>query len=185
MNRDGNSWAEGSPFDPDGFYISPKTSIEEEEGEEIEPLDKENLVKQGSIDDQKKPVEMDLRFNGPATKMTSEGSVEKEEKIEKRPQKHVVINVPPEEESEEEEQKEEGKTVVRRYPTRSQTVNYGATPPLSVKNKDLRRQSLVMLRQGHTGEGGSRKFKAALRRDSIYEVHPGWESIKRLSKVVG
>ena len=43
------------------------------------------------------------------------------------------------------------------------------------------------LRKGETGEIGSRSFRQALRRDSIYEIHPaGWESIRKLiSKVIG
>ena len=41
------------------------------------------------------------------------------------------------------------------------------------------------LNRGYTGEGGSRRFRAALRRDSVHELHPGWNSIKNLAKAVG
>ena len=69
----------------------------------------------------------------------------------------------------------------RHPPSRSQTVN-NRLPRRSV---DLRRQSLCNLKKGETGELGSKNFRRALRRDSMHEVHPGWESIRKLSKVVG
>ena len=79
--------------------------------------------------------------------------------------------------------KVEGEQVrLRRHPpSRSQTMS-NRPPQRSV---DLRRQSLCNLRKGETGEMGSKNFRRALRRDSIYEIHPGWESIRKLSKVVG
>ena len=66
-------------------------------------------------------------------------------------------------------------------PSRSRTMS-NRPPQRSV---DLRRQSLCNLRKGETGEMGSKNFRRALRKDSIYEIHPGWESIRKLSKVVG
>lgn len=78
-----------------------------------------------------------------------------------------------------------GEVVLRRPAVRSRTVNYGPSGSGEDRTGALRRQSLVMLQKGHTGEKGSRKFRAALRRDSIYEGHPGWESIRRLGTVVG
>ena len=75
-----------------------------------------------------------------------------------------------------------GEVRLRRHPpSRSKTIN-NRQPQRSV---DLRRQSLCNLRKGQTGEMGSTNFRRALRRDSIYEIHPGWESIRKLSKVVG
>ena len=84
---------------------------------------------------------------------------------------------------------------------RSQTVNYGTvssagprdlrsvvtmTPtPLNYLLSLLRRKSLVNLQKGHTGEGGSFRFRAALRKDSVHELHPGWNSIRKLGRVVG
>ena len=76
-----------------------------------------------------------------------------------------------------------GEVRLRRHPpSRSQTIRNRQPQPRSV---ELRRQSLCNLRKGETGEMGSTKFRRALRRDSIYEIHPGWESIRKLSKVVG
>ena len=69
----------------------------------------------------------------------------------------------------------------RHPPSRSQTV-VNRLPRRSV---DLRRQSLCNLKKGETGELGSKNFRRALQRDSMHEVHPGWESIRKLSKVVG
>ena len=78
--------------------------------------------------------------------------------------------------------KVEGEVRLRRHPpSRSHTMS-NRPPQRSV---DLRRQSLCNLRKGETGEMGSKNFRRALRRDSIYEIHPGWESIRKLSKVVG
>ena len=77
---------------------------------------------------------------------------------------------------------QEGEVRLRRHPpSRSHTMS-NRPPQRSV---DLRRQSLCNLRKGETGEMGSKNFRRALRRDSIYEIHPGWESIRKLSKVVG
>ena len=85
------------------------------------------------------------------------------------------------EEGEQEEEKEEQPVA---FPRRSLTVNLGL--PRSHEGESyLRRQSLSMLRQGHTGERGSLRFRAALRRDSIYEEHPGWNSIRRVGKTIG
>ena len=76
----------------------------------------------------------------------------------------------------------EGDVRLRRNPpSRSQTV----TNRLPRRSVDLRRQSLCNLKKGETGELGSKSFRRALRRDSMHEVHPGWESIRKLSKVVG
>ena len=112
-----------------------------------------------------------------------------EEKRRKLSQRRKVLVAPTEIEGKgtplEEIQEEEEPVVVRlrNRPTRSHTVNYGALHSMGAST--LRRQSLSMLRQGHTGERGSRRFRAALRRDSIYEQHPGWDSIRRLGRVVG
>ena len=84
----------------------------------------------------------------------------------------------------EEEGEGEGEEVVvrlRRLPVRSQTVNYGTSKGV----RELRRQSISLLRQGHTGERGSLKFRAALRKDAAHEIHPGWDSIRKLGRVVG
>ena len=69
----------------------------------------------------------------------------------------------------------------KNLPSRSRTM-CNRPPGRSV---DLRRQSLCNLRKGETGELGSKSFQRALRRDSMHEIHPGWESIRKLSKVVG
>lgn len=94
---------------------------------------------------------------------------------------------------------------VQRRPMRSHTVNYGGVssvgatdmrsvvgeayncrhPTLLSAPSVYRRKSLVNLKRGHTGEGGSLQFRVALRRDSIHELHPGWNSIKKLGRVVG
>lgn len=96
--------------------------------------------------------------------------------------RRVVLNVPAD--KEEREGEEGGGVLLRsKQPVRSKTVSCGA--PSSAGANALRRQSLVMLHQGKTGQKGSRRFRAALRRDSVYEGHPGWESIRKLSVVVG
>ncbi len=124
---------------------------------------------------------------------------------EKRQRKRVVVTLPDEtaeverpqkqeeEEGEEREEGEEGEegslgSRRRRAPMRSQTVcyrphEYGS--PFSEGAKEIRRQSISLIRQGHTGEKGSLRFRAALRRDASHEIHPGWESIRRLGRVVG
>ena len=112
-----------------------------------------------------------------------------EEKRRKLSQRRVVLNVQDVEEEGLEEIKEEGegekeKEKLVTYPQRSYSMSYGLLQPREGAAY-LRRQSLSMLRQGHTGERGSWRFRAALRRDSIYEQHPGWDSIRRLGKVVG
>ena len=121
----------------------------------------------------------------PVTERTAKVKIS-EEKRKKLSKRRVVLNVQEEEglEEIEEEEGEEEKEKPVTYPRRSYTVNYGLSPPCEGA-ANLRRQSLSMLRQGHTGERGSRRFRAALRRDSIYEEHPGWDSIRRLGKVVG
>ena len=78
--------------------------------------------------------------------------------------------------------KVDGEVRLRRHPpSRSHTMS-NRPPQRSV---DLRRQSLCNLRKGEMGEMGSKNFRRVLRRDSIYEIHPGWESIRKLSKIVG
>jgi len=126
------------------------------------------------------------------TKMTEKVNKVKpisEEKRKKLSKRRKVLDVPnevkgnPLEEIQEEEGEEPVVVRLRNPPTRSHTINYG--PSCSMGAYSIRRQSLSMLRQGHTGERGSRRFRAALRRDSIYEQHPGWDSIRRLGRVVG
>lgn len=119
----------------------------------------------------------------------SPNTTQKKMKVARR---RVTLNVPPDEgageEEEEEEKKEKNDEVVlrRKQPTRSQTISCRSPKQeRSLSGEQFRRQSLVMLKKGHTGERGSRRFRAALKRDSIYEGHPGWESIRKLSMVVG
>lgn len=100
----------------------------------------------------------------------------------KMARRRVVLNVPADK-GEAEGGEGGGGVVLRKQPVRSKTVSCGA--PSSAGAIALRRQSLVMLQQGKTGQKGSRRFRAALRRDSVYEGHPGWESIRKLSVVVG
>ena len=120
-----------------------------------------------------------------ATQLTPE----EKEKLLKKSRRQVVVNVPGTSPTIYEDQElrtgEGGGDVVvlrRHVPSRSQTINLGSC---SKRTGELRRQSLCMLKQGHTGEKGSLKFRAALRRDSVNEVHPGWESIRKLTKVIG
>ena len=116
-------------------------------------------------------------------------NVEEEPEVKKvkMARRRVVLNVPPPDDDDEEEEKgegQEGVVVYRKKQPRAMTMaTYGSD--MSTRAGALRRQSLVMLKQGHTGEKGSRRFRAALKRDSIYEGHPGWESIRKLSVVVG
>lgn len=110
---------------------------------------------------------------------------EKERLVKKQRRQGLLLSSVTSSNDEETEQNESvaTKMISQHVPHRALTINYGSTH--SRKAVELRRQSLCMLKQGHTGEGGSRKFRAALRKDSVNEVHPGWESIRKLSKVVG
>lgn len=69
---------------------------------------------------------------------------------------------------------------------RSQSVSYPASVPVKIeKRTTLRRKSMNMIRQGHTGEKGSKEFKLALQKDAQHEIHPGWNSVRKLASVVG
>ncbi|CAI8058043.1 Serine/threonine-protein phosphatase 2B catalytic subunit gamma isoform [Geodia barretti] len=100
----------------------------------------------------------------------------------------IMAPVPEEEpeqggEEEEREEERDKKEAIPRRPMRSQTINYRS---LSVQESNsFRRKSLVNLKRGRTGEGGSYRFQAALRRDSVHELHPGWNSIRKLGRAVG
>lgn len=198
IKHSGETWVETSPFNAQGFFLE----FTEEEEESPSDLSQEEEPKKPV-----QPVEQDVssasssdvsvggeELNQPAESQRAKGSKtpppeeEKGESAEvavatrkvKMARRRVVLNVP----SDDREGGEEGEGGVRRrkQPERSKTMSCGAPSSAAIA---LRRQSLVMLQQGKTGEKGSRKFRAALRRDSIYEGHPGWESIRKLSVVVG
>ena len=181
MDQYGKSYVQCAPFDSKGFYVINKSLEEEEEEEEEEEkkalLGKGSLVKQGCSDDHKRPDENVQRLSDGVTEN------KENEKVEKGPRKSVTLPEMGEVRKKEEEKKEP--SVRLHYPTRSRTVKCRTSSPSSSQNADWRRKSLVMLKQGYTGEGGSEKFREALRKDSVNEVHPGWEKIKKFSKVVG
>ena len=70
-------------------------------------------------------------------------------------------------------------------PIRSVSISYPAQPVRISKRSSLRRKSMSMIRHGHTGEKGSKEFKQALQQDAPHEVHPGWESVRKLAGVIG
>lgn len=70
-------------------------------------------------------------------------------------------------------------------PVRSISISYPAQPVRISKRSSLRRKSMSMIRRGHTGEKGSKEFKEALQQDAPHEVHPGWESVRKLAGVIG
>ena len=179
MDHSGNSYTETSPFDPDGFSLSSKEEDKSETEEEEEVVDEQPPTEQSGMDDDKTQREVS-GVQSPervAQKVIEDPEVKSKSDRKKRP---VTIMLPVEE-------KEEGKRLVTlRSPMRSATMRVKKTSPSATdNNKVMRRKSLVMLRRGHTGEGGSAKFMDALKMDSINEVHPGWESIKKLTRVVG
>ena len=196
MNQHGHTWVERAPYDPTAFNIGSQKKVDAEKGlsEEKESEEEEEPVKEEANMTVVPPLTEVPSSREDVETVTSEENTAKAKdsgNTEEKPVKRVTICIP---ETDKEEQKQEvlvrrdnkmGSPNLRR-PVRSQraqTIHFDS-PPTS-RNKDFRRQSMVMLRQGHTGERGSRKFRAALRKDSVYEVHPGWESIKKLSKVVG
>ena len=68
---------------------------------------------------------------------------------------------------------------------RSVSFSYPAVPVKVGKRNALRRKSMHMIRNGYTGETGSKEFQLALQQDALHEVHPGWDSVRRLAGVVG
>jgi len=53
------------------------------------------------------------------------------------------------------------------------------------KKKKLRRNSINVLARDGVHETGSEAFQRAVRRDSIHECHPGWQSLRRMTGVIG
>ena len=111
----------------------------------------------------------------PAKELKAVQGSPEEERKKKISRRRVQLYVP--------EKKEPIEELVRRPPMRSRTFHHG--PMGGPTGSEMRRKSLSLLKQGHTGERGSLKFRAALRKDSIYEIHPGWETIRKLGRVVG
>ena len=70
-------------------------------------------------------------------------------------------------------------------PTRSLSVSYPAQPVRIRRRGDMRRKSMSMIKKGHTGQTGSKTFQQALERDAQYEIHPGWESLRKIAGTVG
>ena len=176
ISPSGNSWVEKAP------YLPPEpTKRESNLKREAVP---ETLGAPAAMPPVSPPGTADIFSPDISTELATERTAKvkiPEEKRKKLSKRRVVLNVQDKEslkEIEEEEGKEE-KLVT--HPRRCYTLN----PQSHEGAAYLRRQSLSMLRQGHTGERGSWRFRAALRRDSIYEEHPGWDSIRRLGKVVG
>ena len=211
MSHSGETWVERSPFNQGGIFpyleenkikLSPSdeevsepsevSEPTEEINEPVEEVNSDKPVKHAVTqnDDNEvrvitgtEPVEVKVQTaevtgvsNITSTKEESPKIESKKTKLAKR---RVVINTP-----QKEEKKEGEMDTFSQQQRRSQSVNYGSQS-MNYGTKALRRKSLVMLRSGHTGEKGSRRFRAALKKDSIYEGHPGWESIRKLSMVVG
>jgi serine/threonine-protein phosphatase 2B catalytic subunit len=74
----------------------------------------------------------------------------------------------------------------RRPNQRSLSISHHVSVPVKVsKRSTLRRKSMHMIKQGGTIEEGSEKFLSALKQDALHELHPGWNSVRRLAGVVG
>ena len=202
MKHSGENWVEKSPFNPQGHYLgersestspSSETVPDTASPEPVEPVKTE--VKPEAAPEIVLPpvvvsmtvVEEKVPSQQPETPEVTPPSPEVVTRKVKMARGRVVLHVPADDEKSEEERKENEVVLRRNRPIRSQTV-CTRSPKLSgggSGSSELRRKSLVMLQSGHTGEKGSRRFRAALKRDSIYEGHPGWESIRKLSVVVG
>lgn len=53
------------------------------------------------------------------------------------------------------------------------------------KKSKLRRYSIHVIVRDGVREPGSEQFQKALRQDSIHELHPGWQSLRRMTGVIG
>ena len=53
------------------------------------------------------------------------------------------------------------------------------------KRSKLRRYSIHVIARDGVREPGSEQFQRALRQDSVHEVHPGWQSLRRMTGVIG
>lgn len=42
-----------------------------------------------------------------------------------------------------------------------------------------------MITRDGVREAGSEQFQKALRQDSVHEIHPGWQSLRRMTGVIG
>lgn len=165
FNLSGETWVERAPYRP------PEAVVPEKPVRLVEKTEAEQGV--------------ELQEEGEETPAVAG---EQEKKLSRR---RTDLPIPEDKPAESSEDEVFGETAapaspevrLRRAPIRSQTINYKAG--YSSGAKALRRQSLSMLHHGHTGERGSLKFRAALRRDASHELHPGWNSIRRLGRVVG
>lgn len=186
MKHSGENWVERSPFDPEGYRLFDEEESVSPSNEDLTPEHDSNqpveLVELEAIPETGDETGDDIIAKGSELKLPAEGqsvdisiSPPEEEEEKESPEvitrkvkvakRRVILNVPSKEMKGEGEKGEEEEVEVvlrRKQPMRSKTVNYG---PCSVGAGALRRQSLVMLKQGHTGEKGSRRFRAALRRD--------------------
>ena len=53
------------------------------------------------------------------------------------------------------------------------------------KRSKFRRYSIHVIARDGVREPGSEQFQRALRQDSVHEVHPGWQSLRRMTGVIG
>lgn len=53
------------------------------------------------------------------------------------------------------------------------------------KRKKLRRYSISVIARDGVREAGSEHFQKAVQRDSVHELHPGWQSLRRMTGVIG
>lgn len=53
------------------------------------------------------------------------------------------------------------------------------------KRSKLRRYSINVIARDGVREPGSEQFQRALRQDSVHELHPGWQSLRRMTGVIG
>ena len=53
------------------------------------------------------------------------------------------------------------------------------------KQRKLRRYSISVITRDGVRESGSEQFQKALKQDSVHETHPGWQSLRRMTGVIG
>ena len=71
------------------------------------------------------------------------------------------------------------------YSNRSVSFSHYAKPGKVSKRNTFRRKSMDIIRKKKSDDLGSKEFRTALEQDASHEIHPGWDSIRRLAGVLG
>ena len=76
--------------------------------------------------------------------------------------------------------------VVLPPPSRSMSMSHPASVPVKIgKRNTLRRKSMSYIKQNTGDIGTSKEFQLAMKKDASHEVHPAWNSVRKLAGVVG